>query len=293
MNPRLLITGVSGFLGGKLARRAQGRFTVLGTWHRRQYNLPGVLQHRVEISSQGFLELLIRLRPEIIIHTAALARPAEAEQNPELSRRVNVEPLRLLGAYGSKTGCRLIALSSDQVYEGTSPPYAETDPARPVNVYGRHKLEGEEILLSAYPEATVIRAPLLLGRPAFGGTSFSEWILGRFGTGGEIPLYVDQIRSAVSGETLAEGLLQCTTLSLPGVWNAGGVQAVSRLDVGRTLLEILGLDTGRLKPVEFSRLEDAPPAPLDITMDSRRFQAAVQLYPGDLVAELKKEYLSQ
>ena len=57
----------------------------------------------------------------------------------------------------------MLSISTDYVFDGTSPPYSPDDPPAPLNAYGRSKLEGERALLDSGAKACVLRLPLLYG----------------------------------------------------------------------------------------------------------------------------------
>jgi dTDP-4-dehydrorhamnose reductase len=106
-----------------------------------------------------------------------------------------------------------------------------------------------------------------------------------------VPLYTDQIRSAISGRTLAGGILRAIQSDLCGLFNAGGRQGVSRLEIGQTLAAVTAMSYSNLQAVEYAATEAADgTAPLDISMNSERFWQAVGDNRGTLLEELTREY---
>ena len=97
---------------------------------------------------------MAEIRPDIVVHAAALANVDACENDPEAARRLNVGMTEnLLDAIAAECPtCRFVYVSSDQVYDGQGP-HDEASPC-PGNVYGRTKLEGEEVALK-HPDSLV------------------------------------------------------------------------------------------------------------------------------------------
>ena len=96
-----------------------------------------------------------------------MATPLEAEA-------LNIDAVFLLGRAAARYSSTFIHISTDYVFDGTSPPYRERDEPRPLNAYGEQKLRSEHAALAAHPRAVVVRVPAgakeeLRGRVLFAG----------------------------------------------------------------------------------------------------------------------------
>lgn len=74
------------------------------------------------------------------------------------------------GGCSAKSGAKLVAFSSDQVYTGLTEhgPFDEDTPLSPANVYGRHKQEMEQRVLDILPDAVLLRAAWMYDLPGYG-----------------------------------------------------------------------------------------------------------------------------
>ena len=112
------------------------------------------------------LTTLLRLRPEVIINTAAFTQVDKAEQEPALCRRVNVDGVKHLVEACRGLDCTLVQISTDYVFgrdAGRTTPYRETDEPGPLGIYGQTKLDGER-LAAQWSKHFVVRTCGLYGR---------------------------------------------------------------------------------------------------------------------------------
>jgi len=104
------------------------------------------------------------LRPDWVIHCAAERRPDAAQKDPGGARKLNVDVSRHLAELGAKLRFTLIYISTDYVFDGTSPPYTPASATNPVNFYGTTKRDGEVAVLGVQgAKSVVLRVPVLYG----------------------------------------------------------------------------------------------------------------------------------
>ena len=85
------------------------------------------------------------VRPHLIVNAAAYTAVDRAETDETTARAVNAEAPARIAEEAKKIGASLVHYSTDYVFDGLKDsPYDETDPPKPINVYGRTKLAGEQ-----------------------------------------------------------------------------------------------------------------------------------------------------
>jgi len=99
-----------------------------------------------------------------VIHCAAERRPDVAEKDPAGTRKLNVDVCHHLAELGAKLNFTLVYISTDYVFDGTSPPYLPSSATNPVNLYGTTKRDGEMAVLGVQGAKSVaLRVPVLYG----------------------------------------------------------------------------------------------------------------------------------
>ncbi|MBO1438356.1 SDR family oxidoreductase [Meiothermus sp. CFH 77666] len=265
---RVFITGGTGYLGSALLRQRPGQPWVLGaSYVSGAPALPGVEWVRLDIRDAKAVEAtLARFRPAVVIHTAY------SKAGPEALEAITVQGSAHVAQACAKLGARLIHLSTDQVFDGERPPYAESALPNPITPYGRAKLEAERRVQAILPEATLVRTSLIWGLNPLDVTSqmVLEIADGKRAGG----LFVDEYRSFVFVEDLAQALWELVSLNFQGVLHLGGAEVLSRLEFGRLIAPLHGRDPARL-PAQ--RRADFPePRPANCALDSSLARSLLQ-----------------
>ena len=132
-------------------------------------------------SLESVVGCLRATQAEVVVNTAAMHHVESCEQQPGRAHEVNVVGARNLATATRDLGSVLIHVSTDYVFDGTKgSPYVESDEARPLNVYGRTKLEGEQVVQDINPKHYVLRTAALYGNHpcrAKGGQNFVDLML--------------------------------------------------------------------------------------------------------------------
>lgn len=272
-NKRLLITGISGFLGWNLGRIAPGAWTDwdhFGAYWTTPTALPGVDTAKLDLADYADLKAAFaHIQPDAVIHTAALSNANWVQVNRAAAQRVNVTATLNLAGLCADRAIPFVFTSTDLVFDGTDAPYAEDGLVSPVSIYGEQKVAAEEGIRSLYPPAAICRMPLMFGLSGTRNTSFMQWMLGEMQKGTPLRLFDDEFRSPASGETAAKGLLLAAQ-AVHGTLHLGGRERISRYEFGRRLQEVFGLPHARLERGRQADVPMAAPRPADVSLDSSK-----------------------
>jgi len=264
---RLLVTGCSGFVGSNVARRARGSWGVFGTYSSSEPDSGWVSWVHLDLrDGPSIFDLIAKVRPDAVIHCAAISKIDYAENHREETRAVNVFGSEALAEACSRYGLRFVALSTDTVFDGISGWYSEDDPPNPVNFYGRTKVECERAIMEACPDAAIVRTALVYGFPRAGGTSFFARLVGSLRRGEKVELLKEEIRTPVDVLTLADALLELASAGFSGLIHIAGTERLSRFEFGLKTARKLGVDESLVVEQDIRTLTWRAPRPRDVSL---------------------------
>lgn len=199
--------------------------------------------------------LIDAVRPDAIIHTAALANLEACEKAPETARLLNAEVPGLLAEEAAKHDIQLVHISTDAVFDGTKEGiYTEDDAPSPPGVYSATKLQGEENVLSVYPQAAVARVNFF-GWSLSGTRSLSEFFFNSLSAGAACNGFTDVYFCPMFVGDLAETLVGTLEKSLSGLYHTVGSRALTKYAFGQEIAKTFGFDAGLIHPISVSDSE--------------------------------------
>lgn len=146
---KLLITGAGGFLGKRAAAYYKDRYEIFACTHA-----------DLDIADPEMVRRVFdRVRPDFVLHCAAISNTGYAQEHPDESRLINLDGTMHIARACASCGAKLVYMSSDQVYMGCTGSQAlrENMTLYPQNIYGMHKLESEQLVRDIAPDAVGLR----------------------------------------------------------------------------------------------------------------------------------------
>jgi dTDP-4-dehydrorhamnose reductase len=209
-------------------------------------------------------EVIEDFAPHVIINCAALTRVDACETERELCWKVNVESVENLVRLCRNTGCRLIQLSTDFIFDGREGPYREDARPNPVNFYGKSKLAAENAVRQLGPDKwSIARTVMVYGTgTALRHENIALWMLNRLSRGSDIHVYMDQYRSPTYVIDLAQGIERLVRYNRSGVYHLSGRECVSIHDFAVEIAREFGFDTALIKPVSSNEMVRPAQRPL-------------------------------
>ncbi|MBD2461736.1 NAD(P)-dependent oxidoreductase [Oscillatoria sp. FACHB-1407] len=281
---KLLVTGASGFLGWNVCQAAQANWQVYGTYATHPVTISGVTTLKVDLTDYRALqELFQSLQPDAVIHLAAQSSPNVCQTQPEAAYAINVTASANLAGLSGDRAIPCVFTSSDLVFDGRNAPYTETDPVCPISHYGEQKVLAEQEMRSRHPGVAVCRMPLMFGY-APNAVSFLQPFLQTMRSGKPLSLFVDEVRTPVSGRDAAQGLLLALE-QVQGYLHLGGCDRLSRYEFGRHMVEVLELTEANISACRQADVPMPAPRPADVSLDSSKaFELGYN--PGSIREEL-------
>ncbi len=241
---RILITGASGLLGSSLRTRLDdmGNVAAAGFSNAVKGLLPVDLR-----DAEALKGLVEEVQPDVVVHCAAYRDPDFCEERPEEAFRMNVAPVEgfceLLPESTS-----LLFISSDYVFDGVAPPYREEDERRPVNEYGRLKVEAEDLVLQR-DAGLVLRIPLLIGAgPTWEASGFIYKTVAQIQDPTPSSLDHAGTRFPTWTKDVAEAVAHLLGIEGTGVYHFSSLKGGTKYEWALELAELAGLSMEHITP---------------------------------------------
>ncbi len=208
-------------------------------------------------------------RPQLIIHGAAITAVADAQKDPALARRVNVEVTQLLAELA--TDVSFAFFSTDLVFDGRKGNFAEADATNPLHFYGETKLAAEEIVRKN-PHHLVVRTSLNGGISPAGNRAFNEQLRRAMQQAGQgITLFTDEFRCPIPAVETARAVWELAQKHCAGLYHVAGAEKLSRREIGELLVKRWPEVTATLKSGSAQDFP-GPPRALDTSLNIAKVQ---------------------
>lgn len=246
---RILLTGASGLLGLNIALALDGKeHQVFGAANTPPLEWANFKTIQAELTGEGVLEkLFAEIKPEAVIHCAAIANVDDCETKPELAETINARLPGQIAALAAQYKAKMVHISTDAVFDGQKGNYLETDTPNPLSVYAKTKLGGENAVTVANPNALIARVNFY-GWSMSGKRSLAEWFVNNLAEGNPIKGFKDVLFCPFMVLDLVATLMQAIDKDLKGLYHVVGSEAMSKYDFGQAIARKFGFDTNLLTP---------------------------------------------
>ncbi len=286
---RVLVTGANGLVGSRAcAALARGGHQVVGAARgprRAQGDFEYVSADLTR--AEDVARAVETARPEAILHTASMTEVDACEKAPLDAWACNVTACELVAREARRTGAHLVSVSTDYVFDGEAGPYSEEDVPNPRGTYAVTKYAGELAVRALAPSWAVARTAVVYGWPPAGRPNFGAWLLGRLEKGERVKLFQDQLVSPSLADSVAAMVSELAVRGHRGIWNTCGGEVVSRVEYGRALCQVFGLDASLIQPSLLADAGLASPRPKRSGLKVDK-AAALDARPLPLVESLQR-----
>lgn len=281
-------SGLLGFKVAELAAKEVSAFDVYATYNFRPIKIDGVTFIKLDKTNRSdTLNLVKKVKPDVIIDTAALHNVDYCETHRDEAWKVNVEGTKNVASACKEANAKMIFISTDYIFDGRKDLYKEKDVPNPLSFYAKTKLEGEKAV-QGFGMGYVIARPSVIyglnpsesaGLQSSSGKSvnFALWAIGKLKKKQQINLVTDQYSSPTFADNLAEVLLKISKSNKEGCYHTAGKTCANRYEFGRKIAEIFEFDISLIKPVTSDVFKQVAERPkkccLDVSKAERDFSA--------------------
>lgn len=236
----LLITGANGQLGNEMR--------VLSKQHTEYTYFFTDIEELDICDEQAVDDFVSQNQIDIIVNCAAYTAVDNAEDNMELSAKLNSIAPGYLARAAQKRGAGIIQVSTDYVFDGTNHiPYTEDEPTCPASVYGSTKLDGERNVIDICEKAAIVRTAWLYS--TFGNNFVKTMIrLGR--ERDTLGVIFDQVGTPTYALDLAVAIFAMIKKGIvPGIYHFSDEGVCSWYDFTKTIHRLAGITTCKVNPL--------------------------------------------
>ncbi len=289
---RVLITGGTGILGKALAENCPADTRVFVTYLRDCWeNVLPYPARKLDITNkkETFQAVMEWARPDVVIHAAGIGNVDFAEHNHSLARKINVAGTKNIIAACRRNNSRLIYISTNAVFDGKKPPYAEDSERLPVNYYGRLKVEAEDLVSNSGLKYSIVRAILMYGWH-FQNSRYNpvtNW-LRLLCEGKTIKVVNDRYSQPLFAEDCAKVIWKIVDAERTGIYHVSGADHVSLYEFAVKTAEIFGFSKKLIKPVPSSYFPEIAPRPVDTSFSTNKIRQELKMHPSGIESGLKR-----
>jgi len=246
---------------------------------------------------ENIIKVFNSIKPEIVIHAGAVSNVDKCEENKELAWKINVEGTQKIAELSRKHKAFIIYISTDYVFSGNKGMYTESGQTKPINYYGKTKLEAEKIIQNLMSNWCIARPSVIYGsEPAAGKINFALWVLNKLRKSEQIKIITDQIISPTYNANLAEMILEIAQKRLTGIYHLSGATPINRYDFAYLLAETFDLDKKLIKPATSEEMNWTAKRPKNTSLIVDKASRELNKKPlmiKDALNQLKKELMNK
>ncbi len=247
---RIVITGADGQLGQALQKvlKDQGT-TIFAT------DIPDF-----DITDHTIVQQLSDIRPDLIIHCAAMTDVDGAARDPDTAFQINAFGSQNVAHACLRCGADMVCVSTNEVFDGSSDyPYPEEARPNPINPYGSSKRSGEQMA------AHYLKDKLYIVRTAWiyshGVNNFPAKIIAAADKHSELRVVTDEVSNPTYVPDLAAAIAQLIRTGVYGVYHFTNAGYCSRYDFAKEILRFSGRQEVPIQPITLADYPRATTVP--------------------------------
>lgn len=257
---KILITGASGLVGSNLYDFLKMEYSVIGT----HLNFPTNNTVYLDVNNHNgqSAHFINEFHPDIIIHCGALTNVEYCEINETESYLQNVVTTKKIIEIAKLNRSKIVYFSTDYVFDGVSGPYDELDSPNPINIYGKHKLICENLILED-PNNLVVRITNVYGNELRNKNFLSRIIL-QISKGEFINLKLpyDQFATPIGAHDIAKAINLLLKFDSNGIFHLSSTDYMNRVHFANLVLNYFDYGNYKLEVIDTKNLNQVAKRPL-------------------------------
>lgn len=289
---KILVTGSNGLLGQAMVKIFRNDNYVIGcdlTGESFNTKFPENEYLQLDLTQREKVQKsLSKIKPDIIINTAAFTDVDKCEEKHDLTWTTNVRSVEILVEAVSEFSPIFVQISTDYVFDGKSGSYRETSETNPVSYYGKTKLAAEKVIRGSGLEYIIARTMVLYGNGQKVRNNFVTWVIQQLKSGSKIKVVNDQRGNPTLVDDLAEAIKRLLEKDEYGIFHVSGREVCSRYEFAQKIIDVFDLDVKLMEEVDSSIFKQPAPRPVNSSFNLDKLSNTLDWLPGGLEESLIK-----
>ena len=273
---KVLITGGSGLLSQYLNLAFEEKFSIFTTFKDNPGNCGNFPSSTIDIRNEDKVKILFdKVKPDVVIHSAAITNPVPNEsQTAKDYFETNVTATKNIAELCKQRKSKLIYISTDLVYAGYRGSFLKEDAKLiPATLYAETKLMGEQKVKEATDNYLILRTSLLYGLGLNHSRCHFQNMFDDLKNKKPTKLFINQFRTPISLNDASRIIVELASTEIKGeVINVGGLERVSRFELGEILCSLAELDKNLIQKISSDEIPNYPKVE-DVSLNIEKLQS--------------------
>ena len=275
---KILVTGSAGLIGRQVVKDLVEKNYVVYSGYNKINPEFGIPTHLDLLKEDQIIDIFHNIKPDIIIHLAAMTDVEKCEIQREQAVLFNTNFTEILAREAVKQNVFFVYVSTDYIFDGEKELANENDIPNPLNVYGKSKLDGENVVKKLTSRYAILRTSTPFGLHLT-KKSFPLWIKENLEAKKEISVLIDQFTSPTFIPNLSKMIIEISIKQISGIIHVAGATRISRYEFAKMIANKLDLDETLLKPSKIQDMEWNAIRPKDSSLDISKAERILENKP--------------
>ncbi len=246
---KILLTGATGLFGYNYYIYNK-KFKLIPIENKKKIKLKNKIKLNL-LNKKKLKKKILLIKPDIIIHAAALTNIEKCESNKKLARELNIDVTNNIIECSKYLNCKLVFISTDHLFSERKKYFTEADKRNPLNYYAKTKKKSEDMIMANLNNFIIIRTNFF-GRGPKHRKSFSDTIIDRLKKNKKIELFNDVYFNPINVRYLCSTINNLIQKNLSGIFNVTSNKAISKYEFGLLLCKEFNFNRNLIKSIKLS-----------------------------------------
>ncbi|MDE2591052.1 MAG: SDR family oxidoreductase [Patescibacteria group bacterium] len=231
---KVMVLGGSGLVGYHIAKKLSDENAIVSTFNNNKIVANGCSSIKVNaLDNESIQNIISKYKPELIVDTIAFPNVDKCETDLEITSRINVETTRIIVKECKNFNTKIIFISTAFVFGNNEKIYTESDAPKPINNYGRQKLQSEEIIEESGLPYLILRTDQIYGWSKIGQRqSFVSNVLYKLKNDERIDVCIDWYNNPTYVDDISDCVDILVRKKKTGIYHVVGNSYINRYEWG-------------------------------------------------------------